>query len=139
VSQYLFVYGTLRPGFAPGEIARVVEKLKPVGDGFVRGVLYDLGHFPGAMLHASDPDASSSGKIFGTVFELPEDPQVLRALDTYEDFYPNAISDSQFVRVEHAVELADGRSLLCWIYIYNLDPVGARIITNGRYRKRTGS
>ena len=76
MSEYLFAYGTLQPGLAPTKIARVTAKLRPVGEGFVRGVLYDLGGYPGAVA-----DPSAIGKIVGTVMELPEDEGVLELLD----------------------------------------------------------
>jgi len=50
MSDYLFTYGTLKHGHAPDEIASAVTKLRPVGKGFVPGVLYDLGDYPGAVL-----------------------------------------------------------------------------------------
>lgn len=113
------------------EVARAVEQLRPVGEGCVRGVLYDLGEYPGARL-----DVAADSRIFGTVFELPGDEGVLRALDRYEGFNPEAVKDSLFVREKHAVELADRRKIDCWIYAYNLEPVGARVIVDGRFRKR---
>ncbi len=132
MSRYLFIYGTLQPGHAPDEIAVAVERLRLVGRGTVSGVLYDLGDYPGAVL-----GGNRQSRIFGTVFELPDDANVLQALDEYEGFNPEAIAESLFVRVEHAVEMADGRALNCWIYAYNLDPVGARILLRGKYPETT--
>jgi len=129
VSQYIFIYGTLRPGLAPDEIARVVENLKAMGEGSARGVLYNLGEYPGAVL-----DATADSRIYGSVFELPKDADVLRELDRYEGFNPDNKSDSLFVRVKQTVELVDGRTIDCWIYVYNLEPVGARVVTDGRYK-----
>lgn len=128
MSQHLFIYGTLRPGLAPDEVACAVSTLRAVGEGFVRGTLYDLGEYPGVVLNSS-----SSNRIYGTVFELPSDARVLNALDVYEGFNPEAVAKSLFVRVEQVVELADGRAVACWVYVYNLDPVGARVIAGGRY------
>ncbi len=71
MSEILFAYGSLRPGRAPAEIAGVAAKLRAVGEGFVRGALYDLGGYPGAV-----PDAKAKGWIAGTVMELPEDESV---------------------------------------------------------------
>ena len=126
--------GMLRPGLAPDEIARAVERLRPVGEGSARGVLYDLGEYPGTRM-----DAAAQSRIFGTVFELPDDPSVLRALDRYEGFNPEAVEDSLFVRKNQMIELVDGRKIECWIYVYNFEPVGARVIVDGRYSKRTAS
>lgn len=128
LSQYLFIYGTLRPGLAPDAVEGAVSTLRLVGEGFVRGTLYDLGEYPGAVLNVA-----SSNKIFGMVFELPGDAGVLRALDVYEGFNPDVVSESLFVRVEQVVELEDGSAVPCWVYVYNLDPVGARVVAGGRY------
>ncbi len=125
MSQYLFVYGTLRPGCAAAEIATAVAKLRAVDDGFVRGVLYDLGGYPGAV-----PDARAKSRIAGTVMELPEDENVLARLDTYEGFDPRAPETSEFVRVRQTVEMNDGRMMDCWIYRYNREPRDAPIVKN---------
>jgi gamma-glutamylcyclotransferase (GGCT)/AIG2-like uncharacterized protein YtfP len=114
MSDYLFAYGTLRPGFAPQEMAPTVAKLRVVREGFVSGNLYDLGTCPGAML-----DPTSAKKIFGIVLELPDDPDVLRRLDEYEEFDPALPQQSPFIRVPCAVEIPPGGTLQCWIYVYN--------------------
>jgi len=116
MSAYLFVYGTLLPAHAPADIAPVVSMLRPIGEGSVNGVLYDLGEYPGAVL-----DPSSSFQITGTVFQLPDDPSVLRALDAYEEFDPDTPGASLFLRVLQPVALTKGGTLQCWIYVYNLN------------------
>ena len=117
MSQYLFAYGTLQPGLAPTKIARVAAKLRPLGEGFVRGVLYDLGGYPGAVA-----DPSAIGKIVGTVMELPEDGGVLEQLDRYEGFDPKAPETSEYIREKQAVELKTGGTAECWFYRYNREP-----------------
>jgi gamma-glutamylcyclotransferase (GGCT)/AIG2-like uncharacterized protein YtfP len=132
VSQFIFIYGTLRPGLAPGEIARAVQKLQLVGEGSIGGILYDLGDYPGAVV-----DAAAQTRIFGTVFELPEDESVLPEMDRYEGVNSENEIESLFVRVKHTMKLSDGRMIECWVYAYNLEPVGARVIADGRYKKRS--
>ena len=73
MSEYLFAYGTLQPALAPATVAPLAARLRPVGEGFVRGVLYDLGSYPGAL-----PNPNTAGKIAGTVMQLPEDENILR-------------------------------------------------------------
>jgi gamma-glutamylcyclotransferase (GGCT)/AIG2-like uncharacterized protein YtfP len=119
--RYLFVYGTLRPGHAPAAIAAQVGKLLEVGPGAVRGRVYDLGPYPGAVL-----DASAGTMIEGTVFRLPADPSVLAALDAYEGFDPTDRERSLFVRARTSVTLADGRRLACWVYVYNREETRPR-------------
>jgi len=117
--DYLFAYGTLQPGCAPAGVAALAAKLRPVGQGSVRGVLYHLGRYPGAV-----PDATSQSRISGTVMELPEDDSYLAQLDDYEGFDPRAPDTSDFVRERQIVELGDGRKFDCWFYRYKgkLDP-----------------
>jgi len=130
MSDYLFAYGTLKPGHAPGEIGEAVGKLKPVGKGSIRGVLYDLGEYPGAVV-----DPSPTKRVFGTVFRLSDDEKVLRELDEYEGFDPNAPDKSLFVRSIHPVRLATGRTLQCWVYFWNQKKEGVRALPGGRYQQ----
>jgi gamma-glutamylcyclotransferase (GGCT)/AIG2-like uncharacterized protein YtfP len=133
MTDYLFAYGSLQPGCAPMYIATVAAKLRPVGTGFVRGALYDLGEYPAAV-----PDASSKHRIAGTVLQLPEDASFLRQLDDYEGFDPQMPEASEFVRERQSVEMTAGGALECWIYRYNREPNGARVIERGRWRKSSG-
>jgi gamma-glutamylcyclotransferase (GGCT)/AIG2-like uncharacterized protein YtfP len=131
MSDCLFTYGTLQPDDAPDEIASTLAQLRPVGKGFVHGVLYDLGDYPGAVL-----DPYSKRRISGTVFRLSRDANVLRKLDDYEEFDPSAPDKSLFIRKMQPVTLAAGRILQCWVYEYNREPGTAPIVTSGRYRKK---
>ena len=83
MSDFLFAYGTLQPCHAPANVAPIVAQLIPIGEGFVNGVLYDLGGHPGAVLNPS-----SQQRIFGIVYQLPEDESALAELDAYEEFNP---------------------------------------------------
>lgn len=130
MSEYLFAYGTLRPGCAPKKVATLAAKLRPVGEGFVRGALYDLGRYPGAV-----PDARAASKIAGTVMELPEDENIFRQLDDYEGFDPQAPGASEFVRERQTVDLSDGRKLECWFYRYNGKLDGVPVIRSGVWGK----
>lgn len=123
MSAYLFAYGTLRPDCAPAEIAAAVARLRPVGHGFLRGWLYDLGDYPGAI-----PDPASPHRIAGAIFRVPEEPDLLCQLDEYEGFDPQSPGTSLFVRVLQAVELAGGSTLNCWVYVFNRDPGDAPIL-----------
>lgn len=111
--ELLFVYGTLRPGRAPAEIAAVVDLLTPVGEATVRGRVHDLGAYPGIVLdeHADD--------VPGVLLALPEDPDVLAQLDAYEGFIPAHPEISLFRRVKSTATGTGGEPTPCWVYIYN--------------------
>jgi gamma-glutamylcyclotransferase (GGCT)/AIG2-like uncharacterized protein YtfP len=131
MSDYLFAYGTLQAAYAAEEIRPLMARLRSMGEASVRGVLYDLGDYPGAVL-----DPSSASKVFGTVFELPDCEETLAELDRYEEFDPNARADSLFVRVREPVALQSGEVAMSWIYVYQRNPGGAPIIESGRYGTR---
>jgi len=130
VTHHLFVYGTLSPRHAPPEIAATVRRLRPVGSASVRGRLYDLGEYPGAIL-----SKSSRSVIRGEVFELPSDAQTLSSLDNYEGFEPTKPATSLFVRRTWPVVMDDGTRLRCWVYVYNGDTRRAQPVRSGRYAR----
>jgi gamma-glutamylcyclotransferase (GGCT)/AIG2-like uncharacterized protein YtfP len=128
MSEYLFAYGTLKAGHAPPEIADAVEMLQYVGKAKVRGILFDLGEYPGAVL-----DPTSANEISGEVFRFPEGATVLERLDEYEGFDPASPDQSLFIRVLQSIALDSGEIMQCWIYIYNRNPGPAPIIAHGRF------
>lgn len=132
--QYLFVYGTLLPDRAPAEIAPIVRRFRAMGDGSVRGRLYDLGEYPGVVLD------ETGGEIPGKIFRLPEEPEVLKRLDEYEEFDAAQPEGSLFVRKEWPVTRKNaGKKLICWVYVYNPHAASASTLTPGDFSKsRTG-
>jgi len=125
MNQYLFIYGTLLPDVAPDEIADTAKKLEFIGEGFVHGRLYDLGEYPGAVLNYHS-------KIFGRVYKLPDDENILPELDEYEGYYPQNPSKSLYLRKKTKVYL-DDKMLSCWIYEYNQDLSHAPTIESGNF------
>ena len=127
--EYLFAYGTLQAGLAPAEMVPVVAQLCSLGEGFLVGTLYDLGLFPGLVLHAAP-----AGRVFGTVYALPAVSGFLEVLDAYEEFDPASPGQSQFVRQLWPVTLVERGTVDCWVYTYNRDPGSAPVLRDGRYR-----
>jgi gamma-glutamylcyclotransferase (GGCT)/AIG2-like uncharacterized protein YtfP len=128
MKDYLFVYGTLSPDRAPPDVRGVVARLKPIAAGSMPGRVYHLGDFPGAVY-----EPASSSRVFGQVFELPDDDSFLRRLDEYEEYVPGDASRSLFVRERRPVDLPDGSQLSCWVYLYNRDPGKAPLVPGGNY------
>ncbi|GBD32725.1 hypothetical protein HRbin33_01699 [bacterium HR33] len=115
----LFAYGTLQPGLAPAAIAALAARLRSAGEGRVRGVLYDLGPYPGVVL---DPEAETW--VFGTVLAVPDD-SLLGELDRYEG--------PEFHRTETEALLTSGARLRCWIYEFRGNLRGAKIVVSGKW------
>lgn len=131
MTKYLFLYGTLIQRDPPDkEIARIVKSLHRVGAASVRGRLYDLGDFPGAIV-----DPSSNRFVRGELLELPDDDDILHALDKYEEFDSANPRKSLFVRSKVDIKMANGRLVEGWIYVYNKNPGDAPLIQGGNYAK----
>ena len=130
MKQFLFTYGTLSNGKAPVAVKRLMKKLTPVGEAYVHGRLYDLGEYPGLK-----SSRSARQKVRGRVFELPDDPMVLKKLDEYEDYSAERASKSLFVRKKVPARLDSGKQVNCWTYVYNGDVTEVRRIPSGDYSK----
>lgn len=128
MNNYLFVYGTLLPDRAPGGLAEIIARLRPVSAGSMPGRIFDLGDYPGAVF-----DRAAQTRVHGQVFELSGNEGQLRKLDEYEEYAPDHPKSSLFVRQERPITLPDGAELPCWVYVYNRDPGKARPVPGGDY------
>src|SRR5947209_12500940 len=126
--DHLFLYGTLLPPLTPTGLREVLARCAPVGRGSLPGRLYDLGPYPAAV-----PDPAAPRRVAGAAFRLPEREDVLGPLDAYEGFDPGDPPGSLFVRLAQDVDLADGRRVECWVYVYNRDPGPAPLIPDGDF------
>ena len=108
--QHLFVYGTLTRGSRSPFAALLEARARYIGNAWLRGRLYRLGHFPGAV-----PDPASKSRIWGNVYFL-RDPMLIAAIDQYEGCgaYEHAVP--LFRRESVQVVLGDGKELDAWIY-----------------------
>ncbi|HVF10966.1 MAG TPA: gamma-glutamylcyclotransferase family protein [Abditibacteriaceae bacterium] len=130
MSDHIFVYGTLLPELVPPTLTRLAAQLRPVAPARVRGRLYDLTFYPGAVV-----DAAADSYITGYVYALPEDPELLSFIDRYESFDPADPQYSLYLRQRHPALLSDGSEIECWIYVYNLATEGVPLIEGGDYAK----
>ena len=131
MNEYLFVYGSLRSsGEVPAQIAPIVNRFRRLGAAQVNGLLYDFGHYCGAVL-----ENGANNVIHGELVELPEGDEVLETLDKYEEIDPSNISGGLFARKRATVVLADGTQKAAWIYVYNRAPGDAPLIPGGDYQQ----
>lgn len=110
VGAHLFVYGILRKGFCSHALLQRL-RARFVATGHVRGQLYDLGEYPGAVESGNDRH-----RIHGEVYWLPRSVLALRVLDKFEGFDPLRPHFNLFERKLTRVTLAGGAETKAWIY-----------------------
>jgi gamma-glutamylcyclotransferase (GGCT)/AIG2-like uncharacterized protein YtfP len=125
--ERLFVYGTLRTGREPAAIRAVARTLRRCGAARLRGRLYDLGPYPGAI---ADPAAAW---VHGEIVELTAASPPLAWFDAYEEFDPAQPDRGGYRRERHAVE-TDAGPVACWVYLLVREPAGAPRIASGEWR-----
>lgn len=124
MEDYVFVYGSLMRGFEPHENLGVSERAEFLGQAHVQGTLYSFGDYPGLV-------RSETGTVEGELYR-PTDPKLVDDLDHYENYYPDAVEESLFVRTY--VEVVD-RDLQAWAYVYNEDETQGVEIESGSWRE----
>jgi len=127
--HYLFVYGTLRTGVGNPLRKEIMYDVELVGPAVIRGKLYDIGRYPGAV-PGSDKE---SRQIKGEVLKITHPKKVLRILDQYEGFDAEMPAKSEFRRDLIPVRLPKGKEVMAWVYWYNLPVEGKRRIRNSDY------
>lgn len=129
--EYLFVYGTLRRGFRTPIHPLLGRYATFCGPGWVRGVLFDLGAYPGLC---SDMEADSL--VTGEVYRLDHPEPLLARLDRYEGYGPGFRRPPEYVREMREIERQDGLRVSAWVYLFNRPVRGAPRIRSGDYRRR---
>ena len=102
-NAYLFVYGTLlRQSQSP--VSSMLSKHSSfIEKGTVRGLLYDIGEYPGLVVNDDSKD-----EVLGEVFKLKNPSTLLKKLDSYEG--------PEYKRIKAHVYLDNGDHLSAWVY-----------------------
>ena len=124
--SYLFVYGTLRKQYQLDLLNKIAENIQFFDHGFIRGCLYDLGDYPGAV------KSEMASVIKGDVL-LVKNEKTLAVLDDYEGYYPDEEHASLFIRAPEKVELNNGTCIGAWVYWYNKSINNKTRIPEGDY------
>jgi len=124
--KYLFVYGTLLSH--NNQYASLLKNgSRFVAGGSINGYLYNIGEYPGAIYV---PYARE--RVYGNVFLLNDDTNVLTSIDEYEGYGPNETQPNEFIRVVLPVHTL-AVIINCQVYLYNLPVNGYRQISSGKY------
>lgn len=160
----LFTYGTLMLTTGIPDVDAVLRDAgTSLGRGWIRGRLFDLGQYPGAIAAvpethpapgaeakaagtgASDPAseaerAESGGadenapRIWGRLLHLKDAAGFYAVIDRYEGFDAADLSGSEFVRARTRVYLPGmEEGILSQVYWYNLPVLGRPEIASGDY------
>lgn len=125
----LFVYGTLRKGFPSHALLQRLHA-RFVATAYLRGQLYDLGEYPGAVESTDDRD-----RIHGEVYWIPHSARAFRVLDKFEGFDPLRARFNLFERKRTRVTLAGGAETEAWIYCLHGSRRPGRRVPSGDYAK----
>jgi gamma-glutamylcyclotransferase (GGCT)/AIG2-like uncharacterized protein YtfP len=125
--RLIFVYGTLRRGLSRHRFLKA-ERARFLSRGTVRGVLYDLGKFPGAV-----PSENTPALVRGEVYRLANPARALKLLDHVEGMAPGASEFSLYRRTIIEVTLQNGTKVEAWIYWLNRMHGAKRRIPSGEY------
>ncbi len=126
-AKFLLIYGTLLESLKHPYSRLLKNHAHLLGKGKFRGILLDLGDYPGAIYQ---PDSSSL--IFGELYQLIRPQKVIPVLDHYEGTGKDFKKPTDFIRalVPVKAELGDYQA---WVYLYNLETASFRIIESGDY------
>lgn len=123
----LFVYGSLRSGFQSPAYDYISRYFTLVGEGRVRGRLYDLGEYPAAK------PAEEEAWIVGELYHVKQENELdwaLAQLDDYEGVNPDYEEEQQYYR-DQALVSFEGNQVPAWIYWYRGDVSGKPVVPSG--------
>jgi len=128
--RLLFVYGTLRRGFAHHKLLRRLRACY-AGEATVQARLLDLGDFPGTL-----PSQDSRKRVVGELYRLPNPTRALVVLDHFEGYRPEEPASGLFLRAVTSAKCANSETEQAWIYWLNRRPARARLIPSGDYARK---
>jgi gamma-glutamylcyclotransferase (GGCT)/AIG2-like uncharacterized protein YtfP len=129
MSNYLFVYGTLRRRSRHPMAQRLAGSARHVGAAKIAGRLYDLGRFPGLKEPSSPHDW-----VHGDVYDLGDNSDItLQEMDAYEN--AESPPPTPYQRQLASVLLADGHTITAWVYWYRGDVRQEQFIASGSYEE----
>lgn len=113
--NYLFVYGTLKNSLPKNSL---------VGSGKIKGKLFDLGFYPGAI-------ESDDGIIEGVIYDV--DDETLNRIDGFEGYRKNDIENSLFVRKLTTATTYDCKEISVYVYYYKQSIENSEEILSGNW------
>lgn len=125
--ELIFVYGTLRKNTAAPMHTILIEHCSYHGSGILKGKLYEVDGYPGAILSANPAD-----KVLGELYAI-NDEKVLAMLDTYEECTALFPTPHEYIRSICPISQPDMQEVNAWVYLYNHDISTLSPILSGDY------
>jgi len=126
--DYLFVYGTLRKA-KDNSVHPYLAKALFINDASVTGTLYNVAHYPGAVLDST----KINNRVRGEVYRLLLPEEQLKQLDVYEECADYFLTPHEYQRIQTDATLADGNTINVWIYVFRHAVDGLMPITSGDF------
>lgn len=130
----LFVYGTLRRGFAHPMARMLALKAHYAGPGRAPGRLYWLGRYPGLFFSRRLDEW-----VRGDVYDLKRARCLLKQLDRYEGIGIGRGGRAEYERVIAPIQMDDGTLTNAWLYHCVLPVYRFRRIVSGDFFRQRGS
>ena len=116
---YLFVYGTLKSGFANRYARRLRREARLLGSAHMPGRLYRVRRYPGMR-----PARGPQDFVRGELYKLRQPSNTLKVLDEYEEHYAREL---------HRAILETGRAFQAWVYVYRRCLAEDRYLVSGEW------
>lgn len=131
MSDYLFVYGTLRQNAKHPMHQQLVAHARFVSMARYQARMYRVSYYPAAV-----PSASVDDQVVGELYQLVQPELLLPRLDQYEECGKGFAEPHEYRRELQQVTLENGGSVSAWVYIYNRDTSGLQQIQSGDFLSR---
>jgi gamma-glutamylcyclotransferase (GGCT)/AIG2-like uncharacterized protein YtfP len=126
-THHLFVYGSLRSGFHNPAYQYLSQYFNLVGEGIVKGKLFDKGEYPVAI------PTSEENFITGELYSInneTEFPYAIRQIDDYGGVHIEA-GETPLYKREAVAVLQNNQQHTAWIYWFNGTVDGLAEIESG--------
>lgn len=123
--RLLFVYGTLRPGFAGAEAMRLKQEARHLGPAWVHGRLYHVTGYPGLVAHHGD-------RVHGDLMAMDDPAATLAWIDDYEGCAVSSPQPQEYQRTAMIAQSSCGPKL-AWTYVYALPADDLPLIVGGEF------
>lgn len=115
ISDYLFVYGSLRKASNNAISAKLLNHSLYLGEASIHAKLYEIAGYPGIIESNQITDY-----VYGEVYQL-RDTRLLSVLDDYEECSSRFPLPHEYIRKAMTVYLSNKQPLTAWVYVYNRD------------------